>query len=269
MARVFPLHANLGKAKPGKKRRKRGATASLKAPAPSVGLAEKAASARKETLGKLLRVRLATSSSSVLSKSRKPAPIRKLVVPDLRPLDLPTILRIWKNAVRLYASQIGHEREMGRQAIATIEKEWARRKFLPLNPEDFFFWPSTDALGGSKDITFGNSPLEGLLAYLEYHVGQTKGESAPVRKIILERVFMGVLPPVFSDQYLAQWSSPGSAPRLQKLAESIAAFCRNAKRRDPTRLADAIKSWEEDLKYLYEQYYVGKFGFGWPASTVS
>lgn len=191
------------------------------------------------------------------------------MVPDLRPLNMPTILKIWKNAVRLYASQIGHEREMGRQAIATIEKEWARRKLLPLNPDDFFSWPSTVAPGGSKDITFGDSPPEGLLAYLEYHVGQTRGESAPVRKIILERVFMGVLPPVFSDQYLAQWSSPGSASRLHKLAESIAAFCRNAKRRDPAKLADAIKSWEEDLKYLYEQYYVGKFGFGWPASTVS
>ena len=51
------------------------------------------------------------------------------------------------------------------------------------------------------------------------------------------------------------------------MAESIAAFARNAKRRRQINLNDAIGEWEADLEFLYEEYYVGHFHFAWPAST--
>ena len=33
-------------------------------------------------------------------------------------------------------------------------------------------------------------------------------------------------------------------------------------------MADAITDWEDDLRYLYDTYYVGHFNFAWPSSEV-
>jgi hypothetical protein len=82
------------------------------------------------------------------------------------------------------------------------------------------------------------------------------------------QIFVSHLPPVFPADYLQGWGQPGSALRLQKMAESIAAFARNAKRNESVDLADAITDWEDDLQYLYETYYVGHFHFAWPTSEV-
>ncbi len=30
----------------------------------------------------------------------------------------------------------------------------------------------------------------------------------------------------------------------------------------------AISDWEKDLDFLFEEYYVGEFMFGWPATAV-
>jgi len=50
------------------------------------------------------------------------------------------------------------------------------------------------------------------------------------------------------------------------MAESIAAFCRNAKLRDSSSLAAAISDWEVDLVWLKQTYYDRKFHrvFNWP-----
>jgi hypothetical protein len=59
---------------------------------------------------------------------------------------------------------------------------------------------------------------------------------------------------------------PSTARRLQKLANTLASLARNAKRRRTASLDRAIHEWEQDLGFLYEKYYVGLFGFGWPAT---
>lgn len=269
MPRVYPLRAKLGQSKPKKGKRKRGGSRALKAASGTVPLSEKAAAARKDALNKLLAVRNATTPRlSPSPENSKANAARNIKVPSLRALGLPTLLRIWKNAVRLSAEIDGKRRSKGLQALVAIEREWERRRLTPLNPDDYFSWPTTLATGRTGEISFGDSPAEGVLAYMEYHVGRTSDVSTPVRRIILDRVFLGVLPPVFSKEYLNEWSSPGSATRLRKIAESIAAFCRNAKRRDTSKLNDAIKDWESDLSYLRDQYYVGKFHFGWPTSST-
>jgi hypothetical protein len=48
------------------------------------------------------------------------------------------------------------------------------------------------------------------------------------------------------------------------MAESIASFARSAKRRDAAGLMHAIADWENDLRHLYDTYYMGRFGFAWP-----
>ena len=46
------------------------------------------------------------------------------------------------------------------------------------------------------------------------------------------------------------------------MAESLAAFARTAKRHDEDRFDEAIRHWEQDLEFLHDGYYVGRFGFG-------
>jgi hypothetical protein len=89
-----------------------------------------------------------------------------------------------------------------------------------------------------------------------------------VRRHILEQIFEGALPPVFEPSYLAKWGPPATSLRLQQLAETLAALLRNAKRRRDLRYVAAIRDWERDLRFLYEQYYIGKFAFGWPDSNL-
>jgi hypothetical protein len=103
---------------------------------------------------------------------------------------------------------------------------------------------------------------------MEYRVGRTNGLEPAVRKLLLAGIFVGPLPPVFPPNYMAQWSVPKSARRLQKMAETLAAFVRNAKRRHDDRLDDAISEWEHDLQFLYERYYLGHFHFSWPTTKV-
>lgn len=94
------------------------------------------------------------------------------------------------------------------------------------------------------------------------------GESHTRRRAILRYAFESVLPPVFPPKYMLEWSRPSSAPRLRKIAESLASFARSAKRRDDGRMQQAIAEWESDLGYIHETFYVGRFQFGWPSSLV-
>jgi hypothetical protein len=52
------------------------------------------------------------------------------------------------------------------------------------------------------------------------------------------------------------------------MAETIASFVRNAKRRRDAHMGSAIKDWEADLEFLYFGYYVDRFHFAWPSGSV-
>lgn len=262
--RVYPLRSRV------KSGRKKGPRATPRQAALNAANREaKAASARKAEREKLraLRVREISGakkgSSVAVSAGRAASDFR---LPDLRNLEMSKILGIWKNAIRLYASEDPRKHRSGRLALEAIEAEWASRGIHALERHGYFSWPATDAAGRTGELSFSDIPTEGMLAYFEYHVGRTRGEARTIRRSILDRVFLGELPPVFPQAYLAEWSKKESASRLKKLAESLAAFCRNAKRRDTSKLDDAIKDWEADLAYLKDKYYVSRFSFGWPSS---
>jgi hypothetical protein len=67
---------------------------------------------------------------------------------------------------------------------------------------------------------------------------------------------------------LAGLAEPRTAQRLYKLANTLAALIRNAKRRDAVSMERAINDWERDLLFLYAKYYVDFFHFGWPATSL-
>ena len=184
-------------------------------------------------------------------------------------MSLADTVRVWRNAIQILASkQKKALHPAAQQALDAVENEWLRRHLDPGSQDDFFKWPSTDAPGGDGSIAADGWVQEGVLASLEYRVGKTSDLSAPLRQAILSKVFAGVIPPAFPRAYLDQWGEPGSALRLRKIAESIAAFARNAKRRSDGRLDQAISDWESDLEYLYFEFYVERFGFGWPSTHL-
>lgn len=176
------------------------------------------------------------------------------------------LVSMWKNAVRMLADPSKRkDHARAKAVIDEIGREWdARAK----TEDGYFKWPSTEARGGNGRLGGFEAEKEGMLSFLEYRVGRTRGEPHGVRKVILRRVFEGPLPPVFSRAYMAEWGANGSPERLHKMAVSLAAFARNFKRRRTPSVADAVKDWESDLEYLRTTFYVGKFGFGWPATAV-
>lgn len=136
-------------------------------------------------------------------------------------------------------------------------------RLIKLIPEGFE-WPSTDAPTGSGDLEI-EAPTKGLLGHLGYRVGND-GLPEEERRAILDNVYLDDLPPVNSSDYMAEWGRPSTGPRLHKLAKSIAALTRNAKRRRTASLATSVDEWEADLEYLRAEYYVGRYDFAWPTT---
>ena len=207
----------------------------------------------------------------VKKRRSKTAPVkaaRPSVIDKLPTMKIDEVMRLFQNAVRIVADPGKRsQRRAARQVLAAIDKEWVRRRQLPPRPDEYFAWPTTDAPGGDGSLDVHGWPSEGLLTFMDYRVGSTNGVVSPVRKALLSELFTTNLPPAFPPDYLDQWGRPSSATRLQKMAESIAAFTRLAKRRRNREMGAAIRDWEDDLRFLYEKFYVGHFRFAWPPTT--
>lgn len=166
----------------------------------------------------------------------------------------------WLNLVRLDPRQFDRA---GRFREALLE-EWAARSRQARADDDYFVWPSTDGGNGDGSLRFDAWHKEGMLSYLGYRVGATDGESPGTRQRILDMAFCEILPPVNGPDYHQAWSEPETAARLKRLASEIARFARHAKSKRSADMSSAIEDWESDLQYLYNTYYVRRFGFGWP-----
>jgi hypothetical protein len=133
---------------------------------------------------------------------------------------------------------------------------------------EWFPWPTTIALPAAQRIKVFNWRQQGMLSFLGYHVGATQPTPLSLRQCILEYVFECHLPPLEDRSYYLEWSMPRTAGRLKKLADTLAALTRNAKRRDEVTYAKAVEDWECDLVFLRERYYVDFFHFAWPATNT-
>lgn len=129
-------------------------------------------------------------------------------------------------------------------------------------------WPSTTVKVGLSNLPGGTIEVdisygEGILSHYGYKVG-INGLSRKERWEILDRVFLNPLLKMDNTAYLHEWGEPNSEKRLKKLANSIAAFTRNAKRRRRGNFGQAIEDWEADLAYLKRTYYNNIFSFKYP-----
>jgi hypothetical protein len=179
------------------------------------------------------------------------------------------ILAIWRNAVRITTDEtrVKHH-EQAEVIIRMIDEEWQKR-VARADLADSFRWPDATARHGSmperegkggwtSDVMVG----DGMLKEMGYRVGRN-GLSAPVRQKMLSEIFTRTLPPVFPKPYMDQWGANESARRLHKIADCLAAFARNAARL-PGNYDEAISDWQEDLEFLHDTHFAGRFGFGWP-----
>jgi hypothetical protein len=132
----------------------------------------------------------------------------------------------------------------------------------------YFQWPTTEAPEGPGQLDDSYFQYQqGLLGFIGYRVGAS-GVGATQRQDLLDSVYLGPLPLLNSKDYMAEWGHPSTGNRLKKIAESIAAFARNAKRRDDQRMSTAIAEWEADLNYLKATYYVSRYQFPWPETAA-
>lgn len=108
----------------------------------------------------------------------------------------------------------------------------------------------------------------GMLKFMGYGVGSKAALSADRRRAILNYVFMGRLPPVNDSHYTQEWGRPRSNRRLRKIANSLAAFARNARRKKSSSWNHAIANWEADLAYLKKRFYDRRIrDWKWPETV--
>lgn len=177
--------------------------------------------------------------------------------------DNDQLLRLWQSNTLGAAGSSGAKREQQLLIVTAIEKEWKRRiKNLP--ERDAFKWPSTEVGSGSGGGNFERQEIS-YLKILGYTVGKTDGLPTSTRRLILDRCFVGQLPPYHSISELRKWGEPSSSLRLRKIAYHIASLAKNFKKMQSRGYDDAISDWEDDLKYLYDEYYVRYFHFAWPS----
>lgn len=141
-----------------------------------------------------------------------------------------------------------------------ISETWRHQAKL----DKWFPWPTTSAPRGTGGLNKIGWTERGMLDYLGYHVGNTQPTPQRERELILEYTFECHLPPLNGHSYYVEWAKPQTPQRLKKLANTLAAFTRNAKRRESPSLTTAIDDWEHDLQFLRERYYENLFC--WPGT---
>jgi hypothetical protein len=142
-------------------------------------------------------------------------------------------------------------------------------RLIELKGTKIFPWPTPDApVSVDQGIPGDTFPPEGLLRRYGYKVGLS-GLPESKRRQILDDIFLHSLPSMDNVSYLNEWGQPDTDKRLKKLAESLAAFTRNARRRNTGDFDKAIQDWEADLAYLKRTYYDDRFNFHWPRTSIS
>lgn len=136
---------------------------------------------------------------------------------------------------------------------------------------DYFPWPSTAVMDQGSALAGRHFDYQdGVLSFLGYQVGKTSPLSVGERRLVLDYVYFEELPQVQSRTYMNGWGGADTSNRLKKMADSIASFTRDAKRKDIKSgkkvYKVAVSHWEADLAYLKREYYDGVYDsrFPWP-----
>ncbi len=133
-----------------------------------------------------------------------------------------------------------------------------------------FDWPTTEVYGGGGSELTPDWLKLGFLRGLGYSVGRSGGLEEERRQLLAQASRMRRLPAAFPSWYRDEWGRSSSSLRLQKLVQTIAALCRNAKRRlqHNMEMEMAIGEWDDDLDWLRVTYFEGRYQFEWPKTEV-
>jgi len=182
-------------------------------------------------------------------------------------MQIDRIYALWMNSERCLQDSRPEMRLAAGLVLKAVAAERERRAALGIPAsKPAFRWPSTEADRGRNGLAMAAAADLGILARMGYRVGQTRGLPTQVRRRILERTFEGPLPPA-PEAYATLWDEPSSPGRLRKIASTIAALARNGRRRGCDAMEEAVAEWEDDLAWLKERFYEGRFdgGFRWPS----
>ena len=176
-------------------------------------------------------------------------------------------LRVFSQEMFLAFMMIGNDPYLSIKALLTFGDGHPALEYLQ---KSGFDWPRTVivpsiAMGELADLA--TRPKVGPLKHMKYGVGRN-GISRSLRQKILRRAFTSILPGLWSREYMEEWGSPNSSERLQKLANTLASLATLAKRRT-NPLEQAIDEWEDDLAWLRDEFYHGRFTFAWPSTFVN
>lgn len=118
--------------------------------------------------------------------------------------------------------------------IDAVQDEWARRLHL-----------------FRKGDYKATSPEHGVLSVVGYKVGND-GAPEKQRRLKLDYIMSGTLPPVASPAYMAEWGEPNTRQRYRKLHRVIRVLASSGKQFPNMELA--VQHWEDDLLYIEKNW---------------
>ena len=172
--------------------------------------------------------KLTQSSSDSVEETDTPKDKIITSIPELNDIELGKMLNNCQDHL-----EEGKNIEIAQRRIEAILEEWKKRK-------------ESAKFGTYK----ADTPEEGLLSVLGYHVGQ-QGEKKEKRHRILDYVISGELPPVGSPAYMFEWGEAKSRKRFLKLRTVLKRLFFKAK---GFNWEKAMIEWDADLEYIEKKW---------------
>ena len=125
----------------------------------------------------------------------------------------------------------GSDLEEAREDLVSHVKSWTETGVDSAGAEPDWPWPidePPEGPGGQSTPQF-EQQYSGL-RLCGYHVGKTHGMPDNERRRFLDQFFRNDLPSVVEKYHGDEYGDPGSETRLRKMANVIAAHCRNSRR---------------------------------------
>lgn len=134
-------------------------------------------------------------------------------------------------------------------------------------------WPDVDvSLTSGNGSEIAGLPPAGVLRLAGYKVGKSGLHDGKDRLRILKAVLLFDFPRALCaslpEDYLEEWGQPQTSKRLKKMADSLAQWIINGRKKQQNGqdYSTAIMHWRMDLHYLKRRFYdpLREAGFTWP-----
>ena len=193
---------------------------------------------------------------------------------DQRNTEAKGELRIYSQEMFLFSVFSGKDIYESDGGIS-LKNHILKHPFLKSVENEYFAWPDTFAMPGSKHNIKIDTTQDGLLAMFGYRVGMNRLRTDE-RRYKLKTLYeydLSTLRGQIDNNYLYEWAGVRSSGRLKKMAITIATLTKNAKRshmNGQRNMSVAISEWESDLAWLKSTYYDGRYNhrgrWYWPTT---